>query len=252
MFYCVATEARKRQLDAMRTPPINDRYGQSSPTPYGAGDRLPDRYRPDLGRYSDSPRYARNGREYSSDEQSVYNRYGSPMPYPSDISERGGRFDRYRAPPQRFGDAAEQSQQQQQHFVGAPRYQGQRRDFRDDSRGAPPPHQLHHQHHHSPHHHLAPHQQPAASTPTQLPTEPPYTAFIRNLSFNVTEDDIAKFFSDHCRIISVSLQLDNVHNRPKGFGWIEFQDVESLVAALSADGAVCTACCMLPPPPPQY
>ena len=185
-----------------RVPPLNDRF-----------------YSGERGRYEGSPR--------RYDEY-----YSGPRSPHTPGSERGGdRFvlhspDRYR-PSQRHSDAGAAG--------GDPYAPPHTRSSGSQSSRAEYSGGYHHSphHHHQHQHHLQ--QQPPLS-PTPLPTEPPFTAFVRNLSFTVTEDDLAKFFSCHCRVVSVSLQLDTVHNRPKGFGWVEFQDLESLKAALTADG----------------
>jgi len=169
-------------------------------------------YSGERGRYEGSPR--------RYDEY-----YSGPRSPHTPGSERGGdRFvlhspDRYR-PSQRHSDAGAAGGDP--YAPPHTRSSGSQSSRAEYSGG----------YHHSPHHLQ---QQPPLS-PTPLPTEPPFTAFVRNLSFTVTEDDLAKFFSCHCRVVSVSLQLDTVHNRPKGFGWVEFQDLESLKAALTADG----------------
>jgi translation initiation factor 4B len=36
----------------------------------------------------------------------------------------------------------------------------------------------------------------ASRPPAELPTEPPFTAHIANLSFDATEEDLADFFKD--------------------------------------------------------
>jgi len=75
-------------------------------------------------------------------------------------------------------------------------------------------------------------------TPKEAPQVPPFTAFLGNLSFDATEDEIGNFFSEHCRVKSVRLITDTITQRPKGFGYIEFEDRDSLVTALTADGTV--------------
>ncbi|KAI9333790.1 hypothetical protein DFJ73DRAFT_47370 [Zopfochytrium polystomum] len=67
-----------------------------------------------------------------------------------------------------------------------------------------------------------------------FPDRPPYTAFIGNLSFEVTENDIHDLFTG-LKIKSVRLQR-GPDDRPKGFGYCEFEDVESLKKAVSHHG----------------
>lgn len=87
-----------------------------------------------------------------------------------------------------------------------------------------------------------------------LPTEPPYTAFVGNLAFDLTEIDLEEFFAGHqvCTIVcfptlcnpdyprqtkSVKIIKDR-EEKPKGFGYIEFADLEGLKDALSKSGTV--------------
>ncbi|KAJ3502005.1 hypothetical protein NMY22_g18732 [Coprinellus aureogranulatus] len=67
-----------------------------------------------------------------------------------------------------------------------------------------------------------------------LPTQPPYTAFIGNLAFDLTEDDIAAHFSEF-KINSIKIIKDR-DDRPKGFGYVEFESLDGLKDALSKTG----------------
>nr|XP_015199769.1 PREDICTED: eukaryotic translation initiation factor 4B isoform X2 [Lepisosteus oculatus] len=68
---------------------------------------------------------------------------------------------------------------------------------------------------------------------SRLPRSPPYTAFLGNLPYDVTEDSIKDFF----RGLSISaVRLPREPSNPerlKGFGYAEFDDVDSLMRALS-------------------
>ncbi|KAF3914963.1 hypothetical protein ABW20_dc0110269 [Dactylellina cionopaga] len=64
-----------------------------------------------------------------------------------------------------------------------------------------------------------------------LPTKPPYTAHVGNLSFDATEDDISMYFAE-CSISSVRLVRDRMGDRPKGFGYVEFETLDGLKKAL--------------------
>ncbi|KAK6359670.1 hypothetical protein TWF696_000814 [Orbilia brochopaga] len=64
-----------------------------------------------------------------------------------------------------------------------------------------------------------------------LPTKPPYTAHVGNLSFDATEEDISIYFQE-CNISSVRLVRDRNVDRPKGFGYVEFHTLEGLKKAL--------------------
>ena len=71
--------------------------------------------------------------------------------------------------------------------------------------------------------------------PVDLPTQPPYTAHIANLSFESTEDDLSDLFSN-LKINKIRLLRDRETERSKGFGYIEFEDLDSLKGALALSG----------------
>jgi len=75
----------------------------------------------------------------------------------------------------------------------------------------------------------------ASRPPAELPTEAPFTAHIANLSFDAVEDDLADFFKD-MKIANIRVLRDRETDRPKGFGYIEFEDQESLKQALTLSG----------------
>uniref|UniRef100_A0A8C2GBE3 Eukaryotic translation initiation factor 4B n=1 Tax=Cyprinus carpio TaxID=7962 RepID=A0A8C2GBE3_CYPCA len=68
---------------------------------------------------------------------------------------------------------------------------------------------------------------------SRLPRGPPYTAFLGNLPYDVSEESIQDFF----RGLAISaVRLPREPNNPerlKGFGYAEFDDVESFLRALS-------------------
>uniref|UniRef100_A0A673MWV7 Eukaryotic translation initiation factor 4B n=1 Tax=Sinocyclocheilus rhinocerous TaxID=307959 RepID=A0A673MWV7_9TELE len=68
---------------------------------------------------------------------------------------------------------------------------------------------------------------------SRLPRSPPYTAFLGNLPYDVSEESIKDFF----RGLAISaVRLPREPNNPerlKGFGYAEFDDVESFLRALS-------------------
>ncbi|CAG8677508.1 5976_t:CDS:2, partial [Acaulospora morrowiae] len=70
--------------------------------------------------------------------------------------------------------------------------------------------------------------------PQPLPTSPPYTAHLGNLPFDVTEDEVADFFKSS-KTISIRI-LRDINDKPKGFGYVEFEDLESLTKALEMSG----------------
>ncbi|KAJ7454869.1 hypothetical protein FB451DRAFT_1279656 [Mycena latifolia] len=68
-----------------------------------------------------------------------------------------------------------------------------------------------------------------------LPTQPPYTAFIGNLAFDLTEQELEEFFGSS-KTKSIKIIKDR-EDKPKGFGYVEFDDLDSLKEALAKSGA---------------
>lgn len=68
-----------------------------------------------------------------------------------------------------------------------------------------------------------------------LPTAPPYTAHLANLSFDATELDVKDFFRD-CQVTNVRIVEDKLDHKPKGFGYVEFGTLDGLKAALAMTG----------------
>ncbi|PKI85339.1 hypothetical protein MVES_000228 [Malassezia vespertilionis] len=67
-----------------------------------------------------------------------------------------------------------------------------------------------------------------------LPTEPPFTAFVVNLSFESTESDVQNFFEP---LTPVSVRLVSGHDgRPRGYGYVEFSTLDELKEALTYTG----------------
>uniref|UniRef100_A0A2K5SAS6 Eukaryotic translation initiation factor 4B n=1 Tax=Cebus imitator TaxID=2715852 RepID=A0A2K5SAS6_CEBIM len=68
---------------------------------------------------------------------------------------------------------------------------------------------------------------------SRLPKLPPYTAFLGNLPYDVTEESIKEFFRG-LNISAVHLPREPSNpERLKGFGYAEFEDLDSLLSALS-------------------
>lgn len=68
-----------------------------------------------------------------------------------------------------------------------------------------------------------------------LPSQPPYTAFIGNLAFDLTEDDLGAFF-EGAKTKSIKIIKDK-DDKPKGFGYVEFEDLDGLKDALTKSGS---------------
>lgn len=68
-----------------------------------------------------------------------------------------------------------------------------------------------------------------------LPSKPPYTAHLGNLSFDVTQADIQDFFAA-CGVSNVRLVEDKLDRKPKGFGYVEFASLDGLKKALDLNG----------------
>ncbi|KAI1950930.1 Eukaryotic translation initiation factor 4B [Ophidiomyces ophidiicola] len=68
-----------------------------------------------------------------------------------------------------------------------------------------------------------------------LPTQPPYTAHIGNMSFDATQADISDLFAA-CEVTSVRIVEDKLTRAPKGFGYVEFATLDGLKKALTFQG----------------
>jgi translation initiation factor 4B len=67
-----------------------------------------------------------------------------------------------------------------------------------------------------------------------LPTQPPYTAFVGNLAFDLTEAELEDFFATS-KPKSVKIIKDR-DDKPKGFGYVEFEDLDGLKDAIAKTG----------------
>ncbi|KAJ6531545.1 hypothetical protein B0H10DRAFT_1750698, partial [Mycena sp. CBHHK59/15] len=74
-----------------------------------------------------------------------------------------------------------------------------------------------------------------AKTFGDSPSEPSATLFVGNLAFGVDEDTVWGFFNE-CggAVKSVRLPTDRDTGRPKGFGYVEFEDIEGAKKAYAA------------------
>ncbi|KAF1982447.1 hypothetical protein K402DRAFT_397534 [Aulographum hederae CBS 113979] len=68
-----------------------------------------------------------------------------------------------------------------------------------------------------------------------LPTKPPFTAHLGNLSFDATEGDVHDFFAG-CDVTNVRIVEDKLERKPKGFGYVEFGTLDGLKKALELNG----------------
>lgn len=66
---------------------------------------------------------------------------------------------------------------------------------------------------------------------------PSSVLFVGNLSFSTTEDTVWSFFNDY-GVKSVRLPTDRDTGRPKGYGYVEFEDIEGAKKAFEASGGV--------------
>ncbi len=71
--------------------------------------------------------------------------------------------------------------------------------------------------------------------PQTLPDKPPFTAHLGNLSYDATVETVTEFF-EGCNLSSVRIIEDREQQRPKGFAYAEFGDLEGLKQALTLDG----------------
>lgn len=68
-----------------------------------------------------------------------------------------------------------------------------------------------------------------------LPSKPPYTVHLGNMSFDATQGDIEDFFVA-CSVTSVRIVEDKMDGKPKGFGYAEFATLDGLKKALEFNG----------------
>ncbi|ESO86838.1 hypothetical protein LOTGIDRAFT_128337, partial [Lottia gigantea] len=70
---------------------------------------------------------------------------------------------------------------------------------------------------------------------SKIPTQPPFTAFIGNLPYESCESKIEQFFD---KLKFNNVRLPNEGGRLRGFGYVEFDDRESLIEALTMNEAM--------------
>lgn len=69
-----------------------------------------------------------------------------------------------------------------------------------------------------------------------LPREPPFMAFVGNLAFDATEEDVRNFFSG-IAIKGIRFPRSG-DSGPRGFAYVEFHSVEGLTESLLRSGKV--------------
>jgi len=72
-----------------------------------------------------------------------------------------------------------------------------------------------------------------------FPNEPPYSAYVGNLSFSCTENDLRHFVAASlvdAEVVSVRLPVDRQSGRGRGFAYVEVSTADGLRAALGLDG----------------
>jgi translation initiation factor 4B len=65
----------------------------------------------------------------------------------------------------------------------------------------------------------------------KVPSTPPFNAFVGNLAYDATEDDLRAFFND-LKVVQAKIMKEKFTNRSRGFGYVEFGDRQSLIKAL--------------------
>lgn len=58
--------------------------------------------------------------------------------------------------------------------------------------------------------------------------------YVGNLSFNTSESQLRELFAAHGEVASASLVMDRETGRPRGFGFVEFNNDEHARAAMAA------------------
>ena len=87
---------------------------------------------------------------------------------------------------------------------------------------------------HAPREPREPREPRAAITEDRLPTEAPFVAYVGNLAFETTKDDLADFFESKGNIVvsEIILPVDRERGRIKGYGYLVVESLESLKEAL--------------------
>eukprot|EP00126_Sphaerothecum_destruens_P008421 Sdes_comp20206_c0_seq1m13528 len=72
---------------------------------------------------------------------------------------------------------------------------------------------------------------------TRVPKNPPFTAFVGNLSYDIKEEDLRQFFEGF-PIVSVRIPKNDadMSGRSRGYGYVEFETADSLIEACALSG----------------
>ncbi|XP_017079563.2 heterogeneous nuclear ribonucleoprotein 87F [Drosophila eugracilis] len=73
--------------------------------------------------------------------------------------------------------------------------------------------------------------------PRQVPTDPPFIAYVGNLPKGLVQGDVMKIFSDF-EVKKVRLIKDRETDEFKGYGYVEFETLSQLKQALSCNGRI--------------
>lgn len=71
----------------------------------------------------------------------------------------------------------------------------------------------------------------------QVPTEPPFIAYVGNLPKGLVQGDVMKIFSDF-EVKNVRLIKDRETDEFKGYGYVEFETLAQLKSALNCNGRI--------------
>ena len=63
--------------------------------------------------------------------------------------------------------------------------------------------------------------------------------YVGNLSYSSTEQDIRELFEQHGNVTDVSVLMDRMTGRSRGFGFVEMDDADADRAIEALDGADC-------------
>jgi len=64
----------------------------------------------------------------------------------------------------------------------------------------------------------------------------PKRIYVGNLPFSASDDQVRELFQQFGRVHSVSLPLDRLTRKPKGFGYVELEDDAAKIAIKKLNG----------------